>query len=188
MSFDALLGNERLKENISRSIQSGRASHFYLISGPEGSGKHTLATLLAAALLCEGEKKPCHTCPHCRKLLSGNHPDFIPVQDPEHKNLPVKLVRQIREDMFIRPNEGAKKIYMFHQDMGIEGQNTLLKVLEEPPSYGVFMILTENPDSLLPTIRSRCIHLSLSGLPDGLLLQELLREAAEEQLLRAEFR
>lgn len=173
MSFDALLGNERLKENIGRSIQSGRASHFYLISGPQGSGKHTLAQLLAAALLCENSKKPCLTCPHCRKVLSGNHPDFIPVQDPEHKNLPVKLVRQIRDEMFIRPNEGAKKIYMFHQDMGIEGQNALLKVLEEPPAYGVFLILTENPDTLLPTIRSRCVHLALSGLSDELLKKAL---------------
>lgn len=182
MSFDALLGNGRLKENISRSVNSGRASHFYLISGPKGSGKHTLARLLAAALLCESTQKPCHTCPHCRKVLSGNHPDFIPVQDPDHKNLPVKLVRQIRDDMFIRPNEGQKKIYMFHQDMGIEGQNALLKVLEEPPSYGVFLILTENPDTLLPTIRSRCVHLALTGLEDGLLQNELQKRFPEADL------
>ena len=173
MSFDALLGNERLKENISRSLASGRSSHFYLISGPRGSGKHTLAQLLAAGLLCQGDHKPCLTCTHCRKVLSGNHPDFIPVRDQDHKNLPVKLVRQIRDEMFIRPNEGAKKIYMFHQDMGIEGQNALLKVLEEPPSYGVFMILTENPDTLLPTIRSRCIHLAMTGLSDACLEKEL---------------
>ncbi len=182
MSFDALLGNERLKENISRSIQSGRSSHFYLISGPQGSGKHTLARLLAAALLCVGEQKPCGVCPHCRKVLSGNHPDFIPVQDPEHKNLPVKMVRQIRDEMFIRPNEGAKKIYMFHQDMGIEGQNALLKVLEEPPAYGVFMILTENPDSLLPTIRSRCVHLAMTGLRDSLLQKELAQRFPDADL------
>ncbi len=187
MSFDALLGNERLKENISRSVSSGRASHFYLISGPQGSGKHTLARLLAAALLCQSEKKPCLACPQCRKTISGNHPDYIIVNDPEHKNLPVRIVRQIRDEMFIRPNEGAKKIYMIDQEMGIEGQNALLKVLEEPPSYGVFMILTENPATVLPTIRSRCTHLSMSGLSDGMLQTELQKRfpAADTQDIRA---
>ena len=173
MGFQSLLGNERLKENISRSIARGRPSHFYLISGPKGSGKHTLATLLAAALNCTGAEKPCLTCPHCRKTLSGNHPDYITVFDPEHKNLPVKIVRQVRDEMFIRPNEGAKKIYMIPQEMGTEGQNALLKVLEEPPPYGVFLLLTENPNSILPTIRSRCTHLAMSGLSDEILRREL---------------
>ena len=173
MGFQSLLGNERLKENISRSIARGRPSHFYLISGPKGSGKHTLATLLAAALNCTGAEKPCLTCPHCRKTLSGNHPDYITVFDPEHKNLPVKIVRQVRDEMFIRPNEGAKKIYMIPQEMGTEGQNALLKVLEEPPPYGVFLLLTENPNSILPTIRSRCTHLAMSGLSDEILRSEL---------------
>ena len=109
MSFDALLGNARLKENISRSIAGGRASHFYLISGPQGAGKHTLAKCLAQALLCEGTKKPCGTCAHCRKVQSGNHPDFITVHDPEHKNLPVRIVRDIRDEMFIRPTKVRKR-------------------------------------------------------------------------------
>ena len=173
MGFSALLGNDRLKENISRSIARGRPSHFYLISGPQGSGKRTLANLMAAALNCTGEDKPCLSCDHCRKSLSGNHPDFITVFDPDHKNPPVKIVRQIRDEMFIRPNEGKKKIYMIPQEMGIEGQNALLKVLEEPPEYGVFLLLTENPNSILPTIRSRCTHLALSGLPEATLRNEL---------------
>lgn len=173
MSFDALLGNARLKENIRRSVSSGRASHFYLISGPQGAGKHTLAKLLAASLLCTGTEKPCNTCSHCRKIQTNNHPDYITVNDPEHKNLPVKIVREIRDEMFIRPNEGAKKIYMIDQEMGIEGQNALLKVLEEPPAYGVFMILTENPNNLLPTIRSRCTHLALTALEDSVMQREL---------------
>lgn len=173
MSFDALLGNERLKENISRSIARGRPSHFYLISGPKGSGKHTLATLLAAALNCTGADKPCLSCAHCRKTLGGNHPDYITVFDPDHKNLPVKIVRQVRDEMFVRPNEGTKKIYMIPQEMGTEGQNALLKVLEEPPSYGVFILLTENPNSILPTIRSRCTHLAMSGLSEEILQKEL---------------
>ena len=71
MGFESLLGNERLKENLSRSIDRGRISHFYLISGPEGAGKHTLAKLLAAAILCKGAERPCGTCPACRKVLGA---------------------------------------------------------------------------------------------------------------------
>ena len=157
MGFDTLLGNERLKENLENSLKKGHISHFYLISGPKGSGKHTLARLLAAAALCEGEDKPCLTCRSCRKVMAGVHPDFITVDDPEKKTVPVDLIRSAREDMFILPNEGKRKIYLFPrgQDMGIPGQNALLKVLEEPPEYGVFLLLTDNPEKLLPTIRSR---------------------------------
>jgi len=188
MGFEALLGNERLRENISRSIARGHISHFYLISGPEGSGKHTLARLLSAAILCAGTEKPCHSCSACRKVMAETHPDVITVVDPEHKNVAVKLVRQAREDMYIRPNEAQYKIYLFPQELGIEGQNALLKILEEPPAYGVFILLSENPEKLLPTVRSRCTELALTALPQKLLrarLQELFPQAAEEDLAAA---
>ena len=105
MGFDALLGNRRLKDNLRASVGRGHASHFYLISGPMGSGKKTLARLLAAALLCKGAEKPCLQCSACRKVMADTHPDFITVTDPEHKNIPVKMIRQVREEMFILPNE-----------------------------------------------------------------------------------
>ena len=176
MSFDTLLGNEQLKENLSRSLKNGHISHFYLISGPEGSGKHTLARLLAAAILCRESDKPCLSCLPCRKVMEGNHPDFIMVEDPEHKNVAVKIVRDYRDDMFIRPNEAEHKIYLFPQELGIEGQNALLKILEEPPSYGVFILLTDNPEKLLPTVRSRCTELSLRPLSDSVLRSALKKE------------
>ena len=176
MGFDRLLGNDRLKENLRRSLKQGHISHFYLISGPTGSGKHTLARLLAAAILCQGEDKPCLSCSACRKVTGMLHPDLITVEDPEHKNVAVKIVRQIREEMFVRPNEADKKIYLFPQELGVEGQNALLKILEEPPSYGVFILLADNPEKLLPTVRSRCTELSLQSLP-----QELLRSRLQQE-------
>ena len=175
MAFEQLLGNQRIKENLNTSLSKGRISHFYLLCGPAGSGRHTLARLLAAAILCQGSGKPCLTCGPCRKILNGTHPDFITVDDPEHKNVAVKLIRAFREDVYIRPNEADHKIYLFPQDLGLEGQNALLKTLEEPPKYGVFILLTDNPEKLLPTVRSRCVELKLQPLPENELKRELSR-------------
>lgn len=175
MGFETLLGNDRLKENLTNSLAQGRISHFYLISGPAGSGKHTLARLLAAAILCKNPGAPCGACLPCRKVMDNNHPDVITVDDPEHKTVAVKIVRQYREDVYIRPNESDRKIYLFPQELGIEGQNALLKILEEPPAYGVFILLSDNPERLLPTVRSRCTELSLTALPDAVLTKELAR-------------
>ena len=175
MGFETLLGNQRLKDNLITSLQQGRHSHFYLISGPAGSGKHTLAKLLAAAIFCGEKQAPCLRCNACRKVLDGVHPDFITIEDPEHKNVAVKIIRQFRDDMFILPNEAEYKVYLLAQEMGVEGQNALLKVLEEPPSYGVFLLLTDNPEKLLPTVRSRCVELPLLPLDRKTMLGELHR-------------
>lgn len=181
MGFEGLLGNDRLKENLTAGAARGRLSHFYLICGPKGSGKQTLAQLLAAAAVCKEQSKPCLRCNACRKAMSGNHPDIITVIDPDHKEVPVKMVKEIREDMFIRPNEADKKVYIFPQPLRTEGQNALLKVLEEPPAYGVCLLLTDNPEALLPTIRSRCTELKLNPLPQSILKRELVQAFPKAQ-------
>lgn len=181
MGFDALLGNGRLKDNLTAALRQGKAAHFYLLSGPTGSGKQTLARLLAAAVLCHGPDRPCLKCESCRKVMAGVHPDVITVRDPEHKTVPVRLIRQMRDDVFIRPNEGDRKIYIFPQEMGVEGQNALLKILEEPPAYGFFLLLTENADKILPTVRSRCVELTLQPLE-----QELLKTVLHRQFPQAD--
>ena len=175
MGFEGLLGNERLRENLSRSVGRGRIAHFYVISGPAGAGKHTLARLLAAAILCKSEDKPCLQCTACRKVMADAHPDFITVDDPERKIVPVDLIRQARADIYVRPNEADRKIYLFPRghNMEIPSQNALLKVLEEPPEYGVFLLLTENAEKLLPTVRSRAMELSLLPLPEAVLRRQL---------------
>ena len=176
MGFEGLLGNDRLKENLRMSVNRGNISHFYLISGPAGSGKRTLARLLSSAILCQGEQKPCLSCNACRKVLGQSHPDCITVTDPDHKQVAVKIVRDARADMYIRPNEGSKKIYIFPQELGVEGQNALLKILEEPPPYGVFILLSDNPEKLLPTVRSRCTELRLLALNEDILKKALREE------------
>ena len=181
MGFESLLGNDRLKENLRASVSRGRMSHFYLICGPQGSGKRTLARLMAAAAVCREPDRPCLRCNACRKVMSNNHPDVITVTDPDHKAIPVKMVRAYRDDMFVQPNEADKKVYIFPQELNVEGQNTLLKVLEEPPEYGVCLLLTDNPEALLPTIRSRCTELKLNGLPPRVLQRELLQAFPQAQ-------
>lgn len=189
MGFDGLFGNQQLKENLRNSVGRGHISHFYLISGPAGSGKHTLSRLLGAALLCQNQERPCLQCSACRKVMANTHPDFITIDDPEKKTVPVDLIRQARADIYVQPNEADRKIYLFPraQDMGIPSQNALLKVLEEPPSYGVFLLLTDNPEALLPTVRSRCIELKLSALPEDLLYAQLTKRypQADKDSIRA---
>ncbi len=177
MGFSSLLGNERLKEGLRSSIHKGRISHFYLICGAVGSGRHTLASLLAAAILCQNPDAPCLQCSECRKVLHGTHPDFITVDDPSTKTVTVKLIRTTLETLYIRPNEAQYKIYLFPraQDMPPTSQNVLLKSLEEPPQHAVFILLTDNPERMLPTVRSRCTELALAPLPDSLISEELSR-------------
>lgn len=183
MGFDSLLGNEQLKMNLRGGVAQGRISHFYLIAGPAGSGKRTLARLLAAAALCRGEDKPCMVCPACRKVFSGSHPDLITIDEPQKKTVSVELIRRARADIYVRPNEAERKVYLLPraQDITVEGQNALLKVLEEPPACGVFLLLTDNPHKLLPTVRSRCVELSLRALPKDVLYDALRRDYPEAE-------
>lgn len=166
MEFGSFLGNERLKRRLSAAVSKGALSHAYLLSGPAGSGKHTLAAILSAAMECEAADKPCLRCPACRKVLAGIHPDVITVDDPDRATVSVATIRTASADAMIRPNEGARKVYLLPRadDMQAPAQNALLKIIEEPPPYGAFLLLSENPDALLPTVRSRCVELSLSPL------------------------
>ena len=163
MDFSGFLGNTDLKQRLSAAFRAKKTSHCYLLCGPDGSGKHTLAAILSAALQCEASDAPCYRCAACRKALNGTHPDVITVDDPEKKTVSVELIRRLQTDAYIRPNEGHRKIYLIPraQDMTDNAQNALLKLMEEPPSYAVFLLLTNNAEKLLATVRSRCAELRL---------------------------
>lgn len=183
MNWDGFLGNDALRQRLSQSFAADRISHCYLISGPEGSGKHTLAAIMAAAMQCTGSgEKPCRCCTACRKVFSGQHPDVITVDDTEHKNVAVDVIRDARADVFVRPNEGRRKVYVIPrgQDLGAASQNALLKILEEPPQYAVFLLLTTNAEQLLPTIRSRSAQLSLCALTEREAMPYLTRKFPEK--------
>lgn len=165
MNLDLLAGNASLKKQLSAQ-ESGRGlSHAYLISGAPGTGRKTLARLMARAMLCTGGgDKPCGACPACRKTLAGIHPDLITVEGEKGKDITVGQIRALRADAYIRPNEGARKVYLIPeaQSMNVNAQNAVLKLLEEGPAYAAFLLVTDNTGALLSTIRSRCEGLSLA--------------------------
>lgn len=189
MEFSGLLGNEDLKRRLSASFLAGKHSHCYLICGPDGSGKKTLAGLMAQALQCEAASAPCGRCNICRKIQNGIHPDVITIDDPDKKTVSVELIRQLQADAFVHPNEGKRKIYLIPraQDMTDNAQNALLKLIEEPPSYAVFLLLTTNAGKLLPTVRSRSVELRMEPVEYAVAQQWLLSRcgAAQEQTVRA---
>lgn len=146
----------------------GALSHALLFTGP--GDRLGAARFAAAALQCTGADRPCGACPACRKVLADIHPDVITVRDEDHKLLSVDAVREVRRDAYIRPNEGARKVYLF-PDCALlteQDQNVLLKLVEEGPPYAAFFFCAENPAAVLQTLRSRCVELKLhpAAAPD----------------------
>ena len=169
----------RLRAAASR----GALSHALILSG--AGDLNAAAHYAAAALECTGADKPCLSCAHCRKVLADIHPDVVTVRDDEHAELSAEVIRAARTDAFIRPNEGACKVYIFPDcaRLNEKGQNILLKTVEEGPPYAAFLFCAENPSVLLPTIRSRCVECKLPPAgtvgEDDERTRELLRLIAE---------
>jgi len=170
MELSSLAGNSRLKELLSHREEGRGLSHAYIISGPAGSGRHTLARLLAAAMVCTAHpgSRPCGRCAPCKKVFGGIHPDVAVISGAgEGKPITVDQIRSLRADAHIRPNEGERKIYLLEgaDQMNAAAQNAMLKLLEEGPQYAAFLLLAENGGGLLQTVRSRCEELTLSPVP-----------------------
>lgn len=177
MRFPDFYGNGALRQRLSGALAGGGLSHCYILVGPEGSGKKTLARILAAAYQCTGDgDRPCGICPNCHKIFGGGHPDVITV-DSDKATVPVSLIREMQTDAYTRPNEGRRKVYIIPraQDMQAPAQNALLKLLEEPPSYCAFLLLTDSAEKLLTTVRSRAVELNLFPLTELDLKNGLLR-------------
>lgn len=175
LTFDTLRGNQELKQSLRRAL-AVRFPQTILLTGPVGIGKLTLARILAAALLCPSANPPCGACNVCRRVEQSIHPDvtLIDLQDAEIK---VDTARAIRSDCAVLPNESARRVFLIRhaQNMNVSAQNALLKILEEPPAFAFFILMTENAGAILPTILSRCTQFSLAPLtaPE---LTALLRE------------
>ena len=162
------ISNEKNIEQLSFLLESGRLPHAIIIEGEEGLGKRALAKELALYLMCRSDgEKPCRQCPQCHKVLNGYHPDiyeFSATGAPS--SFKVDEVRKIIEDSYVRPNEADYKVYILGncQGMNLSAQNAILKLLEEPPSYVVFILTVSNKTALLDTVLSRSVVISLEGV------------------------
>ncbi len=183
--FSRIYANENLKRTLIAMNDNGRFPHALVLEGPKGSGKHTMAKAVAALLFCEGEQKPCGICPHCRKLLHDSHPDLSwEEREKDKQSFSVGRVRQIREKAFYKPNEAKGKVMVIceAERLNTQAQNALLKILEEPPEATTFILLTEDRNRLLPTIRSRVQTFPMEMLPESVMrqaLEELRPQKAE---------
>ncbi|MBR2765455.1 MAG: DNA polymerase III subunit delta' [Blautia sp.] len=179
VSFNDIIGHEEVIRHLKNSIITGKVSHSYILTGEAGAGKKMVAATFAAALECEqGGPEPCLKCDSCKKAMGKNHPDIITVTHEKDNLITVDEIRdQVVNDVFVKPYSSKYKIYIIPdaQMMNEQAQNALLKTIEEPPEYAVILLLTNNIDSLLSTIRSRCVRLDLK-LVDDTLIKEYLME------------
>ena len=177
-SFKDVVGHKDILKYISSAVENNRVSHAYILNGERGSGKKMLANLFAMTLLCEtGDNEPCGKCHSCKQAESGNHPDIIRVTHEKPNSISVDDIRtQVNNTVDIKPYQGPYKFYIIPQAdmMTPQAQNAILKTIEEPPSYAVFLLLTENAETLLPTINSRCVMLKLRNIKDTLIKKYLM--------------
>ena len=177
-SFKDVVGHKDILKYISSAVENNRVSHAYILNGERGSGKKMLANLFAMTLLCEtGDNEPCGKCHSCKQAESGNHPDIIRVTHEKPNSISVDDIRtQVNNTVDIKPYQGPYKVYIIPQAdmMTPQAQNAILKTIEEPPSYAVFLLLTENAETLLPTINSRCVMLKLRNIKDTLIKNYLM--------------
>lgn len=177
-SFKDVVGHKDILKYISSAVENNRVSHAYILDGERGSGKKMLANLFAMTLLCEtGDNEPCGKCHSCKQAESGNHPDIIRVTHEKPNSISVDDIRtQVNNTVDIKPYQGPYKVYIIPQAdmMTPQAQNAILKTIEEPPSYAVFLLLTENAETLLPTINSRCVMLKLRNIKDTLIKKYLM--------------
>ncbi len=180
MNWDDLRGHRDQIEMLRRSIARGRQAHAYLFAGSPGIGKSRFARIFAQSLFCEKhddtELLACGDCSPCRQMNAGSHPDYFAIGCPEGKNeIPVSIFYGDKErrgqeglihDLSLRPMAGSRRIAVIDDAncMNEEGANAMLKTLEEPPPNSMLILIAENLDAMLPTIRSRCQLVRFSPL------------------------
>ena len=180
--LDRFFGNNKAKEALVFYQRDGRFPHGILLEGQEGTGRKTIARMIAAAALCEGENAPCGQCRHCKKIWKDIHPDVQWIApEPGKKSFKKEQVERLRADAWIKPNEAPRKVYILceTQYMTAWAQNALLKLLEEPPAGVMFILTCDNRFHLLETVRSRVITLTMEAPGEDAAVRALLDQMPE---------
>jgi DNA polymerase-3 subunit gamma/tau len=184
--FEDVVGQEHVTTTLKNALRAGRVSHAYLFSGPRGTGKTTMARLLAKAVNCLEQdltKRPCNKCRICQAVNEGRLLDLIEMDAASHTG--VDNVREaIRDRVGFRPNEARYKVYVIDEVhmLSTSAFNALLKTLEEPPEHVIFCLATTEPHKILPTILSRCQHFEFHRIPLIALVDRLHHIATQEGL------
>jgi len=166
-TFKDVVGHEQIITHLSSALKTKKISHAYIFNGEDGIGKSMLSKAFAKALQCEaGYGDSCDMCRSCHQTDTGNQPDIKWIRHEKTASIGVEDIRlQLNNDIAIKPYSSKYKIYIIDEaeKMTPQAQNALLKTIEEPPAYGIIMLLTNSTDALLPTIRSRCVTLNLKA-------------------------
>ena len=155
-TFEEVVGQKTVVSTLKNAIKDNKIAHAYLFCGPRGTGKTTMARLFAKALNCkEGLGHQCNACDSCIGIMKGEHPDVIEIDAAS--NSTVDSVRQLIDNISYQPIMSDYKVYIIDEvhNMSNLAFNALLKTLEEPPEFAVFILATTEPQKILPTILSR---------------------------------
>jgi len=193
MPFRAITGHRPLLELLSRAVRRGTLPPSLLFAGPHGVGKRLTAVALAQALNCErhveystrptsggdpGGNDACGECAACSRIARGVHADVLIVEPGDSGSIKIEQIRDVVERTGYRPFEGRRRVVIIDgaDALGLPAQDAILKTLEEPPSASVFVLITDRPDVLLPTVRSRVQRLRFAPLPPGDVAALLIRD------------
>ncbi len=178
MTFASIIGHDRQKDLLRRALSSGRLPHAYLFEGPAGVGKRLVALALARAIFCQ-QGNGCGDCAACRKVDHHNHPDLHFVE-ADGNSIKIEQIRTMQKELSYRPLEAPKKICVIDnaEKLNLAAGNALLKTLEEPTANTLIILLTDRPDALLITVRSRCQRLPFARIERKLLMNVLCEQLA----------
>jgi len=187
LAFKQVVGQSHVVKTLKNALSSGRISHAYLFSGPRGTGKTSMAKILAKAVNClnlqEGE--PCNHCLNCERINQGNSLDILEIDAASNRG--IDEIRDLREKVKLSPVEGRYKVYIIDEVhmLTTEAFNALLKTLEEPPAHVIFILATTEPHKIPLTILSRCQRFDFHRIPTDLIVKHL-REILAQQNIQAE--
>lgn len=186
-NFDEVIGQNFIVQAIKNTIKQNKIGHAYLFSGPRGTGKTTMARLLAKAVNCSANNdKPCNNCPDCLLANKGIHPDIIEINAANETS--VDHIRDLIEKTYLAPMRGKYKIYIIDEvhQLSSAASSALLKILEEPPENVIFILATTDPQKLLATIISRCQRFEFNYVSTYLIKEHLLNIAEKEEIYLSE--
>src|SRR5712692_5248112 len=183
-TFDDLVGQEPIIRTLKNALKSGNLTHAYLFTGPRGTGKTSTARLLAKTVNCSNPKdgEPCNECLQCREITAGNSFNVIEIDAASNRG--IDNIRDLREKIMMPPSTGKYKVYVLDEAhmLTTEACNALLKTLEEPPPYAIFVMATTDVHKMLPTVLSRCQRFDFKRISTRQIVERLLYVSEQEHI------